>query len=122
MRIDWSNLPAMPGPRPGTTRRAIAGHHLSAVRIVTEPGATFDGRLHRHDNEQLLVVLAGEIEVQIGEERITARPGDMVFFPPGTLHGGIGVGPQGAEFYEIFSPPRTDQLPGWLGPSAMEYG
>lgn len=121
MLIDWEKLPAEQNLRPGFMRRAIAAERISAVRVVADATTTFDGRLHHHEHEQLLVMLKGEMHLQVGEEKITAHPGDMVFFPPHVNHGAIGVGPAGAEYYEIFTPSRTDQLPGWIGPSIMQY-
>lgn len=119
--IDWEKLPAVENLRPGFARRAIAGANISAVRVIADETTTFDGRLHHHEHEQLLVMISGEMHLKVGDEDIVARPGDMVFFPPGVNHGATGVGPEGAEYYEIFSPSRVDQLPGWIGPSIMQY-
>ncbi|WP_211262145.1 cupin domain-containing protein [Nitriliruptor alkaliphilus] len=121
MRIDWHAIPGGPGMRQGSSRRAIAAERLSAVRVETTPDAVFDGKLHRHDNEQLLVMIDGSVHLQIDDEDLWVKAGDLVVFPPGSWHGAIGVGPDGAEYYEIFSPPRLDQLPGWVGPSALEF-
>lgn len=121
MLIDWDALPSAPGMRPGAVRKAIAAEKMSAVRVATAPDASFDGSLHRHDNEQILVMVAGELELKVDDDVFTARPGDMVFFPAGSWHGAIGVGPDGAEYYELFAPARIDQLPGWVGPAPLEY-
>lgn len=121
MLINWDALPSGPGMRAGAERKAIAAERLSAVRVVTMANAHFDGRTHHHEHEQLFILLKGEARLQIGEETVTAKPGDMVFFPSGVRHGLIGVGPEGAEYYEIFAPARTDQLPGWIGPSIINY-
>lgn len=121
MLIDWDGIPAAPGMRAGAVRKAMCAERMSAVRVTTDASAKFDGRLHHHEHEQILIMLKGEIHLKVGEEEITARPGDMVFFPPGVWHGAVGVGPDGAEYYEIFSPARTDQLPGWVGPSILRY-
>lgn len=121
MVIDWDRLPQAPGMRPGATRQAVAAERLSAVKVVTAPDATFDGRLHRHIHEQLLVVQTGEVTLQIGDDTVVARAHDVVFFPSGVRHSAIGVGREGCVYLEIFSPPRPDQLPGYLGPSPLEY-
>ena len=121
MKIDWNTVPHGTGMRPGATRQALAGHHLSVVRVETQPNAQFDGRLHRHDNEQLLVMLRGSVTLQVGDERFEATTGELVFFPPSVYHGALAVGAEGAEYLEIFSPPRLDQLPGWLGQSPLEW-
>lgn len=121
MRIDWDRVPAAAGMRPGSTRRAIAAERLSAVRVTTAPDAVFDGRMHRHHNEQILVMVAGRVRLSVDGEEIWAEAGDLVVFPPGSWHGATAVGPEGADYYEIFAPPRLDQLPGWVGPSPMEF-
>ena len=121
MLIDWDKLPAVENLRPGFVRRAMAAEKISAVRVVADASTEFDGRLHHHPHEQLLVMIIGEMHLRVGSEDIVAHPGDMVFFPPGVNHGATGVGPQGAEYYEIFTPSRVDQLPGWIGPSIMQY-
>lgn len=120
MRIDWGTIPVAGGMRPGSTRQAIAAELLSAVRVITSPDAVFDGRTHRHDNEQLLIMIAGRVRLTVDDTTFWAEPGDLVVFPPGSWHGATEVGPEGAEYYEVFSPPRLDQLPGWVGPSALE--
>ncbi len=50
-----------------------------------------------------------------------ANPGDLIFFPAGSRHAAIGVGPEGAVYYEIFAPARPDQLPGWVGSSVLRF-
>lgn len=122
MRVDWQQIPAAAGMRPGSTRQAVAAQRLSAVRVRTAADAVFDGRAHRHDNEQLLIMIAGRVRLRVDGEQFWVQAGDLVVFPPGSWHAAVGVGPQGAEYYEVFSPPRLDQLPGWVGPSALEYG
>jgi quercetin dioxygenase-like cupin family protein len=118
--IAWEQIPVAAGMRPGSTRQAVSAEQMSAVRVITSPDAVFDGRVHRHDNEQILVVVEGEVELVVDDDRFTARVGDFVFFPPGSWHGAVGVGPDGAVYYELFAPPRLDQLPGWIGPTALE--
>lgn len=121
MRIDWDRIPTAAGMRVGSTRQAIAAERLSVVRVITSPDAVFDGRIHRHDNEQLLVMVAGRVRLRVDNHEFWAEAGDLIVFPPGRWHAAVAVGSEGAEYYEIFSPPRLDQLPGWVGPSALEF-
>jgi len=121
MLIDWKTFPEMPTARAGATRRGMCGGKISAVRINLPADAPFNLRHHSHDNEQLLVIVSGELHFRVDENRFTARAGDMVFIPAGSVHGATGVGPQGCDYYEIFSPGRPDTLPGWIGPSVMNY-
>lgn len=121
MLIDWDALPKLEGMRKGAERAAICAEQMSAVRVTTAADAEFDGTTHWHDNEQFLVMVAGMIRLKIDDEEFEARPGDLVFFPPGSRHAAIGVGPEGAVYYEIFAPARTDQLPGWIGKSILKF-
>jgi len=121
MKIEWAEFPVAKGMRAGSTRRAIAAEMMSAVRVETSADAQFDRKLHHHPHEQLLIMIDGAVELQVGDDTFWAFHGDLVFFPPGILHGAISVGNEGSLYYEIFSPPRLDQLPGFIGPSALEY-
>jgi quercetin dioxygenase-like cupin family protein len=121
MRIDWSTVPFVPGMRAGSERQGICADKLSAVRVVTSADATFDGRTHWHDNEQLLIMVCGMVRLVVDGREFEAHPGDLVFFPAGSRHAAIGVGPEGAVYYEIFAPARPDQLPGWVGKSVLRY-
>ena len=121
MRIDWNKIPAAPGMRPGAPHQAVAGERMSVVRVQTTPDAEFDGSLHRHAHEQMLVMVKGQLKLSIDGEVFTAHSGDLVFFPSGCFHGAIGVGPKGATYYEIFSPPRYDLLPGYIGANPLEF-
>ena len=45
---------------------------------------------------------------------------------PGVLsaplrHAAVGVGKEGAVYYELFAPARPDQLPGWVGSSILRF-
>ena len=85
----------------------MSGAKISAVRIKLPADAPFNLRHHSHDNEQLLVIVKGELHFRVDDNRFTARDGDMVFIPAGAVHGATGVGPQGCDYYEIFAPART---------------
>lgn len=121
MLINWSKLPKIQGMRRGSVRTGICADKISAVLVETAPDADFDGKTHWHDNEQLLVMISGMVRLKIDDKEIEARPGDMVFFPPGSEHAAIGVGPEGCVYYEIFAPARPDQLPGWVGNTVLRF-
>lgn len=121
MLIDWDKIPAVTGMRAGSTRKGVCAEKMSAVLVTTSPDAKFDGKTHWHDNEQMLIMISGSVTLKIDDRIVEARPGDLVFFPPGSRHAAIGVGPQGCVYYELFAPPRPDQLPGWIGTSVLRY-
>ncbi|MFA7667858.1 MAG: cupin domain-containing protein [Burkholderiaceae bacterium] len=119
--IDWSTIPTAAGMRAGSTRQAVCAEMMSAVRVETAPDAVFDGKTHWHENEQMLVMISGNITLKIDDRIVECKPGDLVFFPPGSHHAAIGTGPEGAVYYELFAPARPDQLPGWIGKSILKY-
>lgn len=121
MLIDWEKFPAQTTRRAGAVRHAMAGAKISAVRLKVPADAPFNLAHHSHENEQLLVIIRGEIHFRCDDDTFTAKAGDMVFLPAGSVHGATGVGPEGCEYYEIFAPSRPDLLPGWIGPSVMNY-
>jgi quercetin dioxygenase-like cupin family protein len=121
MLIDWDKLPEVEGMRAGSHRKGICGAKLSALRVTIAPDAVLDGKTHWHDNEQMLIMLSGEVTLTIDDKVFDAHPGDLVFFPAGSRHAAIGTGPEGCIYYELFAPARPDQLPGWLGPSPLRF-
>lgn len=42
--------------------------------------------LHRHPLAELLLVMDGEMAVELPDRRLTVRPGGLVVYPPGTAH------------------------------------
>jgi quercetin dioxygenase-like cupin family protein len=121
MLVDWDSLPEIVGMRAGSRRRGICGAKMSAVRVVTDADAEFDGKTHWHDNEQMLIMVSGSVRLRIDDKEMEAKAGDLVFFPAGSRHAAVGVGSEGCVYYELFSPARPDQLPGWVGPSVLRF-
>lgn len=121
MLIDWSRIPAADGVRPGLTRKTVCGEKMSAMKVVVAGDTHFDGKLHHHPHEQMLVMLSGGLSVQIDDTLIHAEAGDLVFFPSDSRHAVIGAAAQGACYYEVSAPARIDQLPGWVAASALRY-
>jgi mannose-6-phosphate isomerase-like protein (cupin superfamily) len=121
MKIDWELIPTVVGVRAGSSRQWVAAEQVSFARVVVEPGTAFDGRLHSHVHEQWLVMVRGRLLLAAGDEEFWVTPGEVVFFRPTSYHGAIGVGNEGAEYYEFFSPARYDQFPGWLGASPLTW-
>lgn len=121
MKIDWDAIPTAAGMRAGSSRKGVCGDKMSAVLVTTAPDAVFDRKTHWHDNEQMLIMIAGSVRLLVDDKEFEARPGDLVFFPPGSRHAAVGVGEDGAVYYEVFAPGRPDQLPGWVGKSILRF-
>jgi quercetin dioxygenase-like cupin family protein len=121
MLINWADAPRAPGMRSGAERRVVTSEQATVVHVVTEPNALFDGVAHCHDHEQWVVVTAGMLRFRCGDSESEMHVGDLVYVPPRQWHAATGVGPGGATYLEISTPPRLDLLPGSLVASPLEF-
>jgi mannose-6-phosphate isomerase-like protein (cupin superfamily) len=81
---------------------------LTITRVTVEPGASQIH--HSHDPEQVYVLVAGEGEMTVGDERRTVAAGDCVHIPPNTSHGIENTGSEPLEYVSAATPaiPRKD--------------
>ena len=84
--IDYAALPEFP-MRAGITGKWIAGHEhgstsMSVLSNTVEPGVAVPR--HFHEYEEIVLVEAGEIWVELDKVRVTATPGQCVIIPPHT--------------------------------------
>ena len=56
------------------------------ARITIPPGEANEMHAHEHE-EQVYIVLRGQGEVQVGDEKARAVTGDVVYLPPKVPHG-----------------------------------
>ena len=89
----------------GYRARAVHGERLTLAVVEIEPGAELPE--HRHVNEQLGMVLRGELRFRVGEEERTVGPGGIWRISSETPHA-AAAGPGGAVVVDVFSPPRDD--------------
>jgi len=89
----------------GIVARAVHGEHVTVSVVDLEANLSMPE--HRHLNEQVGVVLRGELTFTIGGETRRRRAGDMWVIPPGVPHH-VVVGAEGCTVVESFAPPRTD--------------
>src|SRR3954467_9357130 len=62
--------------------------------------------LHHHAEQQIAIVLSGELRFTVGGEERVRRAGDWVVIPPHVPHGGVS-GAEGCEVIDVFTPPRA---------------
>jgi quercetin dioxygenase-like cupin family protein len=82
----------------GVTRTDLQRHDLSApgreaiqARVDLAPGVAF-GK-HTHPGEEIIYVLEGSLEYQVGDKPpVTLKAGDVLFIPAGTVHSARNVG------------------------------
>ena len=100
---------------PGLEARAVHGERITLAVVDLEPGLVMPP--HAHVNEQVGVVVRGEMLFTVGGEPKRRVAGDTWVIPPGVPHE-VTVGPEGCTVIEAFSPPRGD----WDGLPRLQPG
>ena len=102
--------------RPGFRRRVITGDQLQLCFWRIAGGATGSYLHHHTDNEQLGIVVRGQLDFRIGqpddEERVVLSAGDCYLAPQHVWHGdSVFIGDDAYDecwILDVFSPPRHD--------------
>ena len=89
----------------GVTAQAVEGDRVTLAVVDLKPGATVPE--HRHDNEQLGILIRGSMRFRIGDETRDLAPGDTWRVMSRVPHA-VTVGPEGALAVECFAPARGD--------------
>jgi|SRR5215813_7131829 len=81
----------------GTKRTDLQRHDLSAagrevvqVRVDFDPG--YVAPRHTHPGEEIIYVLEGMLEYEIGGNLVTVKAGDVLFVPAATPHSAKNIG------------------------------
>jgi quercetin dioxygenase-like cupin family protein len=90
-------------PYPGVVRRAFDADRATVTRYEFAARARFP--LHKHHQEQIVVVEEGVVEFTVGSDRQRLGPGDFSVVPPEVEHG-LQAGDVGARFLAIIVPRR----------------
>lgn len=70
----------------GEARRIITGEDGGAVSIH-RVSISQEAKKHFHTRlTEYYVILSGEGEMELGDERVPVKPGDVVMIPPGVAH------------------------------------
>jgi quercetin dioxygenase-like cupin family protein len=79
--------------------------HLKAFRVKIDALKDHEGVSYNHDGEEFVYVLAGDIEVVVGEHINTLGPGDSLHFNSGIQHHLRNIGETDAEFIVVIYNP-----------------
>lgn len=84
----------------------VSARHSNGLVTVIEGRVTSGGPpLHVHDTEdEVVVVLDGELEFQLGDERGTLRPGGMLWMPRQLPHAVANLADKACRFFTIVTP------------------
>lgn len=99
----WSDLPT-DHPMPLIDRQRVIGDRMMISRVVLHPGFTIPS--HRHDNEQMVVMLEGRAEFVVGEgagaRTIELRGGGVLHLRGGDPHSCRAI--ERCVILDLFSP------------------
>ena len=90
---------------PSIKANIISAENITLSFVSAEPNVSLAP--HRHENEQMLIVLDGAIDFIIEGKQYKVEKGDVVVLPSNTEHGAY-FSDKGARVIDIFSPPRQD--------------
>ena len=89
----------------GVTAQAVEGERTTLAVVNLEPGSTVPE--HRHENEQLGILIRGSMRFRIEGETRDLAAGDTWRILGDVPHS-VTAGPEGALAVECFSPARAD--------------
>ena len=97
-----------PGHRGAIARLLIGKENVGAEHMEVVMGiheAEGETEAHSHDVEQAYYIIEGRARVEVEDEAEEVEAGDIIFFPPGTVH---RVNPAGVSYkcLVIYAPPR----------------
>lgn len=91
-RLFWLCTPANTGAR-----------QLTVIDVNLDPGQGHN--FHKHpDQEEVILVIAGEIEQWIDREKRVLGPGDSAFIPADVVHASFNTGNRPAKLAAILGP------------------
>lgn len=102
--LPWSHLPSEE-VRPGIHRQRLDTERMTVIRYTYSPGSIFPA--HSHPEEQVTMVLSGEIEFEVGDKRVRAESGSVLVIPSGVVHGARVLGETVVDTLNVLSPRRT---------------
>ncbi|RNC80325.1 MAG: cupin domain-containing protein [Phycisphaera sp.] len=82
---------------------------FSVVEFVSKPGEGVG--LHTHsDEDELVYLLEGEIEVTLGDTTMTATPGTCALLPKDIPHGYVNIGNSPSRLLAVLLPGNLDNF------------
>jgi quercetin dioxygenase-like cupin family protein len=89
----------------GVAARTVHGERISLGIVELDPGAVVPE--HRHEQEQLGMVISGRMHFRIGEVTKSLGPGETWTIPSNVPHE-VTAGADGAVVIDVFAPVRAD--------------
>ena len=89
----------------GVAARVVEGERVTLAVIELDADSVVPE--HRHENEQVGVLVSGRLEFRIGDETRRVEPGGTWCIPADVPHE-VRTGSEGAVAVEVFAPARAD--------------
>jgi quercetin dioxygenase-like cupin family protein len=94
--VGWRCIPAITGSK-----------HMAVLDVTLEPG--FGHNFHKHpDQEEMIIVQAGEIEQWIEREHQVLSVGDSVYIDRDVVHASFNIGAETARLQVVLGPSVGD--------------
>jgi len=95
--LDWGQLRWLSNPP------ATGAKDLTVIDVTLQPGKGHN--FHKHpDQEEVILVVAGQVEQWLDQEQRLLGPGDPVFIPAGVVHASFNAGTSEAKLAAILGP------------------
>lgn len=103
--VDIESQPVIEVWGDAVVARRVQGERMTLALVELAPNAEVPG--HRHEAEQLGMVITGSVSFTLGDERRELGPGGTWRIPSMVAHQ-VTAGPDGATVIDLFAPPRSD--------------
>lgn len=90
---------------PGSNSHLVCAKNITVSFITMSPNITTS--LHRHESEQIMIVVDGECDEIVDGKLYHLEKGDVLILPSNTEHGAY-ISDKGCKAIDVFSPPRED--------------
>ena len=104
--IQYQNLPIVE-IAPGMKYQIVSAERITVGFINAEPNSI--GPTHKHEAEQILIVMEGACEEAVEGKLFPLKKGDVLVIPSNVEHGTY-MSDKGCQILDIYSPPRQDYL------------
>ena len=108
LKGNWNDIEKQFFHHDTATRQVFSGENVMLVLNTIQPD--FPSFRHSHPHEQILYIVDGDCDVDVGDESTRMGPGDMVHVPPNVEHDLRVVGDKRVINLDIFTPIREEYL------------
>lgn len=105
--VDWEAMAWTP-VRQGIDRKAFGSDNVTLALHRLMPG--HEPRPHSHPNEQVVYILAGQIDFHLPGKVVRLGAGGLLVVPPNVMHHGVVVGDEPVLNLDVFTPARPEYL------------